>query len=103
MHALEEIQIDADCLFVQSFIVNSWLADPVLRLSLQKHAEKVPQNFVADDFLDEFIVVFFPFQQFVVDVDALSDPYPFHSFNFVWFEVGEKALADIFGDVFGVS
>lgn len=55
----------------------------MLRLSLQKHAEKVPQNFVADDFLDEFIVVFFPFQQFVVDVDALSDPYPFHSFNFV--------------------
>lgn len=53
-------------------------------------------------FFDEFIVVFFPFQQFVVDVDALSDPYPFHSFNFVWFEVGEKGFAKIFCDVFGV-
>lgn len=103
VHAFKKIQIDADGLFVQGFIVYSWLTDPVLGFSLQEHSEQVPKCLISNYLLNQFVVVFLSLQHLVVYVNPISDPYPLDSRHLVRLQVCQKSLAKIFSNVFSVS
>jgi hypothetical protein len=102
-HAFEEVQVDGNCLFVQSFIIDPGFADPALGFLFQEHLEEVSQGLVADDLLDEFIVVFLALKQFGVGVDSLANLDAFDPHNLITFEVGQEGLAEVLGDVLGVA
>lgn len=61
VHALKQVQVYADRLLVQGFIVYSGLADPVLGFLFEKHLKEISQNLSADDLLYEFVVVLLAF------------------------------------------
>jgi hypothetical protein len=68
---------------MQIFIINSGLTNPISSLSLQKVSEDIAKGLVADNLLNQVIIVLLTLKQSIVCANGLPDHLPLKYIHFL--------------------